>query len=50
MALFPTAIREVDAVVEKISRKTWNLPTSFPKAELHALTDDLGLVPSVRED
>ncbi len=51
MALSPPAIREVDAVLEKISRKIWNLPVSFQKAGLHALLDTLGLnAPSVWED
>ncbi len=51
MALSPTAIREVDAVIKKISLKIWNLSTSFPMTGLHALPDDLGLnVPSVCED
>ncbi len=41
----------MDAVIEKISIKIWNLPTFFPKAGFHALPDDLGLnVPSVFED
>ncbi len=34
-----------------MSRKILKLPTSFPKAGLHVLPDDLGLdVPSVCED
>jgi len=32
MALSPSAIREVDSVVEIFFRKKWNLPASFPKA------------------
>jgi hypothetical protein len=48
MTLSPSAIRKVDAVLEKISRKTWNLLTSFPTAWLHDLLEDLGLnVPSI---
>jgi len=51
MALSPSAIRKVDAVVEKISREIWNLPTSFPTAGLHTLLENLGLnIPSVWED
>jgi len=51
MALSPSAIRKVDAMVEKISRGMWNLPTSFPTAGIHALLEDLGLnIPSVWED
>jgi hypothetical protein len=51
MALSPSAIRKVDAMVDKIPRRSWNLPTSFPTAELHALLEDFGFnVPSVWED
>jgi hypothetical protein len=51
MVLPPTAIKDVDSVLEKISRKIWNLPASFPKAGLHALLDEAGLdIPSVWED
>ena len=51
MALSPTAIKEVDAVLESISRKRWNLPDSFPRAGLHAMLDEVGLnIPSVWED
>jgi hypothetical protein len=50
MALFPSAIRKIDSVVETISRKIWDLPTSFPSAGLHALFEDLELnVPPVWE-
>jgi len=51
MALSPTAIQEVDSVLERISRQIWNLPTSFPKAGLHALFEEVGLyIPPVWED
>jgi hypothetical protein len=51
MALSPTSIQEVDAVIESISREIWKLPASFPKAGLHALLDEVGLnIPSVWED
>ena len=51
MALSPPSIKAVDAVLESISREIWNLPTSFPKAGLHALLDEVGLnIPSVWED
>ena len=51
MALSPSAIKEVDAVLESISRKIWNLPDSFPRAGLHAMLDEVGLnIPSVWED
>ena len=51
MALSPSAIKEVDSVVESISRDIWNLPASFPKAGLHALSEEVGLnIPSIWED
>jgi hypothetical protein len=43
MALSLPAIREADSMVEKISRKIWIIPASFPKTWLNALLDDLGL-------
>jgi hypothetical protein len=51
MALSPPAIKEVDAVLESISRKIWKLPDSFPRAGLHAMLEEVGLnIPSVWED
>jgi hypothetical protein len=51
MALSPQAIRELDSMLEGISRQIWSLPPTFPKAGLHALLEDLGLnIPSIRED
>jgi len=51
MALHPTAIKEVDSVMEIISREIWNLTASFPKAGLHTLLDKVGLnILSVWED
>ncbi len=48
MALSPASIKEVDAVLESISREIWNLPISFPITGLHALRDEVGLnIPSV---
>ena len=44
-------MQEVDSVLERISKQIWNLPASFPKAELHALLEEVGLnTPSVWED
>ncbi len=38
-------------MLESISRHIWNIPSTFPKAELHALLENLGLnIPSVWED
>jgi hypothetical protein len=51
MALSPQAIHEVDYLIEGISRQIYNLPINFPRAELHALLEDLGLnIPSIWED
>ncbi len=41
VALSPPSIRAVDAVLESIYREIWNLPTSFPKAGLHAFLDEV---------
>ncbi len=41
MALSPTAIKTVDAVLESISREIWNLPISFPRAGLHAFLEEV---------
>ena len=41
--LSPSAIWEVVSVVEKISRKLWDLPDSYRKVGLHALIENLGL-------
>ena len=51
MALSPTSIKQVDVVIESISREILNLPISFPRAGLHALPKEVGLnIPSVWED
>ncbi len=44
MALSPTSIRAIDAVIEFISREIWTLPVSFPRAGLHALPEEVGLL------
>ena len=42
---------EVDSVLEGAARNIWRLPTNFPKAGLHAPTEELGLnIPTVWED
>jgi hypothetical protein len=44
-------MKEVDSILEKLSRKIWSLPTSFPIAGLHAPVEDIGLtIPSIWED
>jgi hypothetical protein len=51
MALSPTAIAEVDSILEGTSRKIWHLPNTFPRAGLHAPTEELGLsIPTIWED
>ena len=51
MALSPTAMAEVDSILEGAARKIWNLPNSFPRAGLHAMLEEVGLnIPSVWED
>ena len=51
MALSPTSIGEVDSILKGTSRKIWNLPNAFPRADLHAPTEELGLgIPTIWED
>ncbi len=51
MALSPTTMTEVDSVLEGAARHIRRLPTNFPKAGLHAPTEELGLnIPTVWED
>jgi hypothetical protein len=51
MALSPTAMAEVDSILESTSRKIWHLPNTFPIAGLHAPAEELGLkIPTVWED
>jgi hypothetical protein len=42
---------EVDSILEGTSRKIWHLPNNFPRAGLHAPTDELGLnIPTIWEN
>jgi hypothetical protein len=41
VALSPQAIREVELVLEGMSRQIWNLNPTFSKSELHVLMEDL---------
>ena len=51
MALSPTAMAEMDSILEGTSRKIWHLPNTFPRAGLHAPVEELGLnIPTVWED
>jgi len=51
MAFSPQAIQEVDSLIKGISRQIWSIPTTFPKAGMHALLEDLGFnIPSIWED
>jgi hypothetical protein len=48
MALSPTTMGEVDCILEGTSRKIWNLLDTFPRAGLHAPTEELGLnIPTI---
>ncbi len=51
VALSPTAMAEVDSILEGTSKKIWHLPNAFPRAGLHAPAEELGLnIPTVWED
>jgi hypothetical protein len=51
MALSPTGMAEVDSNLEGTARKIWHLPNTFPRAGLHAPSEELGLnIPTVWED
>jgi hypothetical protein len=51
MALSPSAMRRIDSLLENLARRIWNLPNSFPRAELHAPAEDNGLnIPSAWKD
>ena len=51
MTLSPTAMGEVDSILEGTSRRIWNLPQTFPRAGLHAPIEELGLnIPTIWED
>jgi hypothetical protein len=42
---------EVDSILERTSRKSWHLPNTFPRAGIHAPSEELGLnIPTVMED
>jgi hypothetical protein len=48
MALSPTEMAEVDSILEGTSRKIWHLPNTFPRAGLHAPSEELRLnIPTV---
>ena len=51
MALSPTAMAEVNFILEGTSRKIWHLPNTVPRAGLHAPADELELnIPTIWED
>ena len=51
MALSPAAITSIDSLLGATCRKIWRLPKGFPRAELHAPDDELGLnLPTIWED
>ena len=51
VALSPTTMAEVDSILEGTSRKIWHLPNTFPRAGLHAPSEELGhSIPTVWEN
>ena len=59
MVMFPSAMAEVDSILEDMTRKIWHLHNNFPKAALHAPPEaalhappeELGLnIPTIWED
>jgi hypothetical protein len=51
MTITLSATRAVDSVLENLSRRIWNLSASLPRARLHALLENLGIIiPMVWED
>jgi hypothetical protein len=51
MALSPASMAEVDSILEATTRKIWNLPSTFPRAGLHATPEEMGLnIPTIWED
>ena len=43
MALSPTSMAEVDSILEGTTRQIWHFPNTFPRAGLHAMSEELGL-------
>ena len=51
MALSPTAMAEVDSILEATPRKIWHLPNTSPRKGFHAPAGELGLnIPTLWED
>ena len=51
LALSPSAIAQLDSILESACRRIWSLPASFPRASLHAPQQEWGLnLPSLWED
>jgi hypothetical protein len=43
MAFSPTAMAEVESILEGTSKEIWHLPNAFPRAGLHAPPEEPGL-------
>ena len=51
MTLSPDAMKAVGSLLEKLSRKIYGLPTSFPRARLHGPIAEIGLnILTISED
>ncbi len=51
MAIPPSAMTEVDSIVEGVTRNIWHLPNNFPITGIHAPPEELGLnIPTIWED
>jgi len=51
MTLSPTSMAEVDSILDGTTSKIWHLPNTFPRAGLHATSEELDLnIPTVWED
>jgi hypothetical protein len=51
MALSPTAMAQIDFILESTSRKIWRLSKCSPRAFLHSTAEEIGLnIPTVWED
>jgi hypothetical protein len=51
MAISLDDMKAVDSRLERLSRKIWGLPTSFPRAGLHGSIEEIDLyIPTIWED
>ena len=51
LALAPSALAQIDSLIESACRRIWGLPACFPRTGLHAPHQEWGLnLPSLWED